>query len=762
MTKFVGNNIGLPTLATAPSSPAAGDTYYNTTFNKPYTYNGTVWVDLTETGTVDGAIGYWGSFWSTQSQTAASANTEYLLTFNNTDADSSGVSIASSNRLTFANAGVYSIIFSVQWVNTSSSIYDANIWLKKNGSNIADSDSKWSVVSSHGGTNGHAIGAVNFVLKVNAGDYIQLAWQVTNTAVSIEYIAAASPAPAIPSVILTATQVMHQQVGPGVAAGGTTGQVLTKNSGTDYDTSWTTVSSGSGDITDVVAGSGLTGGATSGSATLNVGAGTGITVNADDVAIDPTVVATLSGTQTLTNKTLTSPILTTPNLGTPSAVNLSNATSLADSALAATGTAGTYTKVTTDSKGRVSSGTTLSASDIPTLTASKISDFDTQVRTSKVTDLTAPTSSFSMNSQKIVSVLDPTLAQDAATKAYVDNVTSGINTHAPVVAASTANISGTYTNGTSDQSGGTGIGATFTASANGAISLDSVSPTIGQRVLIKNQTDQKQNGVYTVTTVGTAGTPFVLTRATDSDNSTANQVRAGDFVYVNSDPATTSNGGQGWVMNTVGTGTGGTIVIGTNNLNWVQFTGVSDTTAGGGLTRSGNIIAVGAGTGITVNANDVAVNTLVVPTISGSNTVTLTTSGTTALTLPTSGTVATTSNNLGAFSTSTSAAIGVGTIELGAASDTTIARASAGVISVEGITIPRLYSAALTGTGTSFTVPHGLGAVWVTVMVYDVTTGKYIIPDHTINLSSGTPTGTVTITFPASVTGSNYRVVITG
>jgi hypothetical protein len=158
-------------------------------------------------------------------------------------------------------------------------------------------------------------------------------------------------------------------------------------------------------------------------------------------------------------------------------------------------------------------------------------------------------------------------------------------------------------------SGGLGIGATFTATANGAISLDSVSPTSGQRVLLKNQTDQKQNGVYTVTTVGTGGTPFVLTRATDSDNSTANQVRSGDFVFINSDSATTSNGGQGWVMNTVGTGTGGTINIGTDNLNWVQFTGVSDATAGDGLTRTGNVISVGAGAGITVGASSVALDT---------------------------------------------------------------------------------------------------------------------------------------------------------
>jgi hypothetical protein len=185
-----------------------------------------------------GGPGYWGSFWSTEDQIAATANYEYLITYNNTDPDSSGVGITNGSQVKFTNAGVYSIIYSVQFVNTSNQITDANIWLKKNGTNFPDSDSKWSVVSRHGSINGHAIGSVNYVLKLNAGDYLELAWQTTDPSLSIEALPAEGVAPAIPSIILTATQVANTLVGatgntgPTGAAGptgarGTTGNGVT-------------------------------------------------------------------------------------------------------------------------------------------------------------------------------------------------------------------------------------------------------------------------------------------------------------------------------------------------------------------------------------------------------------------------------------------------------------------------------------------------------------------------------------------------------
>jgi hypothetical protein len=168
-----------------------------------------------------GALGYWGSFWSTQDQVATFADTEYQITLNNTDPDSNGVSISNSSRINFAHSGVYSIIYSVQFVNTGNQIEDVDIWLKKNGSNVADTDSRWSVVASHAGVDGHAIGSVNYMLEVNAGDYLELAWKTTHADLSIQYLPASAPAPAVPSVILTAQQVMYTQVGPTGSTGPT-------------------------------------------------------------------------------------------------------------------------------------------------------------------------------------------------------------------------------------------------------------------------------------------------------------------------------------------------------------------------------------------------------------------------------------------------------------------------------------------------------------------------------------------------------------
>lgn len=191
---------------------------------------------------------------------------------------------------------------------------------------------------------------------------------------------------------------------------------------------------------------------------------------------------------------------------------------------------------------------------------------------------------------------DPTSAMQAVTKQYADNISAGIHAHEAVKAATTSNLSATYTAGTSDASGGLGIGAILTASANGAISIDGYSASANDRILVKNQTTQTQNGVYKVTTVGDAGTAWVLTRAEDANNSPAGELNQGDFVFVLNG---TVNTNMGFVMTAVGTSTNptGAIKIGTDNVTYTQFTGAAAITATAPLQKSGNTLSIDAASG---------------------------------------------------------------------------------------------------------------------------------------------------------------------
>ena len=146
----------------------------------------------------------YGAFQDSTDQTAGSTTTAYPITYNTTDF-SNGVSVASNSRLTVKSYGIYNIQFSFQFVNTDSQIHDVDIWFAKNGTNIANSNSRFSIPNSHGGVDGHLIAAMNFWVELQANDYIEIMWRTDNTAVSIQQIpAATSPTrPATPSAIVT-------------------------------------------------------------------------------------------------------------------------------------------------------------------------------------------------------------------------------------------------------------------------------------------------------------------------------------------------------------------------------------------------------------------------------------------------------------------------------------------------------------------------------------------------------------------------------
>jgi hypothetical protein len=168
----------------------------------------------------------------------------------------------------------------------------------------------------------------------------------------------------------------------------------------------------------------------------------------------------------------------------------------------------------------------------------------------------------------------PTAGGHAANKEYVDNIASGLTIKNQVIYTTTANLNSTYTAGTSDSTGGLGVGAKLTAAVNGALILDGVGVTINQRVLVKDQTDAKQNGIYTATDPGDGDSPWILTRTTDfNGNLLAGTIKPGNYIFVTSG---TYLANSSWIVSNSGTSTvtSGAIKVGTDVINLAQYSGV--------------------------------------------------------------------------------------------------------------------------------------------------------------------------------------------
>ena len=202
-----------------------------------------------------------------------------------------------------------------------------------------------------------------------------------------------------------------------------------------------------------------------------------------------------------------------------------------------------------------------------------------------------------------VTVATPTLAGHAATKGYVDGVKQSLDIKESVRVATTDELATSYANNV------------LTADANGAISIDGVSLSQDDRVLVKNQGDtnesRTENGIYVVTTVGDAYNPFVLTRASDFDSSA--EITAGAFCFVTEG---TANGDVGFVLST-----NDAITLDTTELIFTQFSGAGQITAGDGIAKSGANISVDldtnsglvvAATGLKVDASTLANGALAV------------------------------------------------------------------------------------------------------------------------------------------------------
>lgn len=280
---------------------------------------------------------------------------------------------------------------------------------------------------------------------------------------------------------------------------------------------------------------------------LTIGTGlTGTSYNgsaAVTIAIDTAVVATLTGTQTLTGKSMSGATNTFTNIPNNALTN---------------------SQITLGTTNVALGGTALTLGGLTSVAVTQ----------------------------------DPTTALQLATKQYVDTLAaSGIHFHSPVYVESpdtAGNLNATY-----NQPGGAGngVGATLTnAGTQAALTIDGVLTTVGMRVLIYNQTNQTQNGVYTVTVVGTASTNWVLTRATDADTYapfSPNSLGQGDAFFVQ---AGNTGAGETYICNTVGT-----IVFGVTNITFVQLSSAQVYSAGTGLTLTGTQFSI-SNTAVTAGA----------------------------------------------------------------------------------------------------------------------------------------------------------------
>lgn len=185
---------------------------------------------IIETSTVDTVYGgtYYGDgrflqlpynqLSSTVSQTAANTYTAYAVTMNTSDFPD-GISIVSNSQITFAKKGIYNVAYSIQFKNTNNDLETVDIWLRKNGTDVANSNTRFAVPARKStGTPSYLVAVTPIMVDITAdGQYVEVMWRVSNTTVSIEAIAAVpavvgvTPAiPATPSVIIGVTHVSAQ------------------------------------------------------------------------------------------------------------------------------------------------------------------------------------------------------------------------------------------------------------------------------------------------------------------------------------------------------------------------------------------------------------------------------------------------------------------------------------------------------------------------------------------------------------------------
>jgi hypothetical protein len=318
--------------------------------------------------------------------------------------------------------------------------------------------------------------------------------------------------------------------------------------------------------------------------------------------------------------------------------------------------------------------------------------------------MAVPTADLNVNSRKITNLLDPTGAQDAATKAYVDAARTGLDVKASVDAASIA------TAGTYSATGGASARGQLTGAPN---TLDGVTLAANDRILMKDHSTPAANGIYVVTTLGTGATG-VWDRASDFDADA--EVTSGAFTFVSEG---TVNADSGWVL-----ATNDPIIIGGasgTSLTFAQFSGAGQIIAGNALTKTGNTLDVAPGTGLEISADTIRI-------------------------------AAAAAGNGLTGGAGSALAVGVGTGLV----------VTADAVAVDRTTgagrVPLVYAVTLTGGATSEVITHNLGTRDVVVMIY-LASGTFAEEVFTIEHTSTT---TITIRSSVTIPAATYRVVVLG
>ena len=545
--------------------------------------------------------------------------------------------------------------------------------------------------------------------------------------------------------------------GPGVAAGGSVGQVLIKASSVDYATAWLTLT-GTGTVTSVDVSGGTTGLTFSGGPIT--AAGTITMAGTLDVANGGTGTTTLTG---YIKGNGTSPFSASSTIPTTDLSGTISNAQLANSAITINGNTvslGGSTTVTATATNALTIGSGLTGTSYNGSAAVTIALTNNSITLGTTNIALGGTSLAPVGLTSVTVTQDPLTNFQLATKQYVDSLaSSGIHYHEPVYVESpdtAGNLNATY-----NQPGGAGdgVGATLTnAGTQTALVIDGVLMTVGKRVLIYNQTNAVQNGVYTVTTVGSGSTNWVLTRATDADTYSPfspNALGQGDAFFVQ---AGVTGIGETYICNTVGV-----ITFGTTNITFAQISSAQVYSAGTGLTLTGTQFSI-SNTAVSAGAYGSA-SSVGTFTVNAQGQLTL--AGTTAISIPASA-INTTIPNSGL--TNSSITINGSAVSLGGSvsvGTVTSVTGTAPVVSSGGTTPAISMAAANTSTngyltstdwntfnskGTgSVTSVSGTGTVNGLTLTGTVTTSGNLTLGGTLDLSSPPAIGGTT---PNAITGT--------